>query len=168
MRNALLVAILVATAACGVYHFPGPAGGSGTVSGQVSSTSCGPVEPATQKCLPGPAPDCLPNRPNGTACGTWPMPGLELVFTNGGASLTAKTDSGGDYSIELPSGTWTVETTSYVRIITGPRTLSVSAGASIVADYVVDTGIRAASQPGSATRAPTPVDGGAQFRTTGR
>jgi hypothetical protein len=96
------------------------------------------------------------------------MPGLELVFTSGGASLTAKTDSGGDYSIELPSGTWTVGTTSYVRIITGPRTLSVRAGASIVADYVVDTGIRAASQPGSATGAPTPVDGGAQFRTTGR
>ena len=168
MRNALLVGILVATAACGVYRFPGPAGGSGTVSGQVMSTSCGPVEPATQKCLPGPVPDCLPNSPNGTACGTWPVPGLELVFTNGGASLTAKTDSAGDYSIELPSGTWTVATTSFVRIITGPQTLRVRAGASIVANYVVDTGIRAASQPGLATGAPTPVDGGAQFRTTGR
>ena len=168
MRNALLVAILVATAACGAYRFPGPAGGSGTVGGQVISTSCGPVGPATQKCLPGPAPDCPPNSPNGTSCGMWPMPGLELVFTNGGASLTAKTDSAGDYSIELPSGTWTVDTASFARIITGPRTLSVSAGASIVADYVVDTGIRAASLPGSATGAPTPGGEGAQSRTTGR
>jgi hypothetical protein len=168
MRNSLLVVLLVATAACGAYRFPGPAGGSGTVSGRVIATPCGPVEPIAQKCLGGPSPDCVPNSPNGSLCGTWPMPGLELVFTNGGASLTAKTDSGGDYSIELPSGTWTVDTTSYVRIVTGPRTLSVSAGSSIVADYVVDTGIRAASQPGQAIGAPTPADGGARFRTTGR
>jgi hypothetical protein len=168
MRNALLVLVLVATAACGAYHFPGPGNGSGTVSGQVIATSCGPVEPADRKCLPVPATDCLPNPPNGPGCGRWPVPGVQLVFTNGSTSLTTKTDSGGDYSIELPSGTWTVDTKSYMRIISGPRTLNVSAGARIVANYLVDSGIRAESQPGSAAGAPNPVDEGALFRTTGR
>jgi hypothetical protein len=145
MRNALLVVILVATAACGAYRFPGPGSGSGTISGQVIATPCGPVGPGAQVCLPGPAPACMPNSPNGPACGEWPIPGLELVFTNGSASLSAKTDSSGRYSIELPSGTWTVSTRSFMRIISGPLTLVVSAGASVIADYVVDTGIRAAA-----------------------
>ena len=88
----------------------------------------------------------MPNNPNGSTCGTWPMPGLELAFTNGDASRIAKTDSSGHYSIDLPSGTWKVGTTSYARIISGPTTVVVTAGASVVADYVVDVGIRAASQ----------------------
>jgi hypothetical protein len=168
MRTALLVVILVATAACGTYRFPGPGNGSGTVSGQVIAALCGPVEPAAQKCLPGPAADCMPNSLNGRACGAWPVPGLELDFKNGHTSLSAKTDSGGDYSIDLTSGTWTVNTKSYMSIISGPRTVVVGAGARIVANYVVDIGIRAASQSGQAAAAPTPVDDGAQFRTTGR
>jgi hypothetical protein len=55
-----------------------------------------------------------------------------------------------------------------MRIVSGPRTLVVSAGASIVANYVVDSGITAGSQPGSAADAPTPAELGAQFRTTER
>jgi hypothetical protein len=35
-----------------------------------------------------------------------------------------------------------------MRIISGPQTLIVSAGASIVANYLVDIGIKAAPQPG--------------------
>jgi hypothetical protein len=165
MRNAVLVVILVATAACGAYRFPGPGNGSGTVSGQVIATPCGPVGPAAQPCLPGAASDCAPKSPTGGACGSRPIPGLELVFTNGSTSLSARTDSGGGYSIELPSGTWTVGTKSYMRIVSGPQTLVVSAGASIIANYIVDIGVRAAAQPGSAAGAPTPVEVGAQFRT---
>ena len=161
MRNALLLMILVATAACGAYRFPSPGNGSGTVSGQVMATQCGPGGPAAQPCLPGAAPDCISKNPTGGACGTRPVPGLELVFTNGSTSLSTGTDSGGSYSIELPSGTWTVGTKSFVRIVSGPQTLVVSAGASIIANYIVDIGIRAAFQPGSAAGSPTPVDAGA-------
>jgi hypothetical protein len=150
MRKALLVVILVATAACGAYRFPGSGDGSGTVSGQVIATPCGLVQPAAVKCLPVPLADCLSNDSNGATCGARPVPGLGLVFTNGGTSLTTQTGSGGDYSIELPSGTWTVGTKGYTRIISGPRTLNVTAGASIVANYVVDTGIRVAPQAGQA------------------
>ena len=83
------------------------------------------------------------------------MPGVELVFTSDGLSRSAQTDSNGAYSIELPAGSWTVEAKPYVRIISGPRTLVVNAGTTVIANYVVDTGIRAASQSGSATGVPT-------------
>ena len=74
-----------------------------------------------------------------------PIPGLALVFTDGNTSFIAKTDPDGAYSIELPAGTWKVSTPSFVRLISGPQTLVVSDGAAIVADYVVDSGIRAAA-----------------------
>jgi hypothetical protein len=145
MRNALLLVILVATAACGAYRFPGPGNGSGTVSGQVIASQCGPVQPAAQPCIAGPPAKCLPNDSSGPSCGEWPVAGLELVFTNGSDSRSAKTDSGGNYSIQLPSGTWTVGTASYTRIIKGPRIVVVDDGPSIVANYVIDTGMRAAA-----------------------
>jgi hypothetical protein len=148
MRHALLVVILVATAACGAYRFPGPGNGSGTVSGQVIATPCGPVGPAAQPCiLPGPAPGsgCVPKRLSGTACGERPIPGLALFFTKGDTTLSTKTNSGGNYSIELPSGKWSINTRGIMRIISGPSMLVVTAGAAIVADYVVDSGIRAAA-----------------------
>jgi hypothetical protein len=146
MRNALLVIVLVTTAACGAYHFPGPGDGTGIVSGQVIAYPCGPVEPANQKCVPGPpAGACMPQDPNTGSCGSYPMPGLGLVFTNGDATRGIKTDTAGHYAIELPSGTWTVSTLNFGRIISGPETLVVTPGANIVADYVVDTGIRAAA-----------------------
>lgn len=147
MRNALLAVILLATAACGGYHFPGPGSEVGTVSGQVSATGCGPVQPATPVCLTPviPAPDCLPQTPTGNACGSFPSRGVELVFTNNGTSVSATTDSNGDYSIDLAAGTWTVDTKPITRIISGPRTVVITAGSKIVANYVVDTGIRAAT-----------------------
>gem|GEM_PF-1261092 len=145
MRNALLVVLLVATAACGAWRFPGPGGGTGTVSGQVIAYPCGPVQPANQKCVPYPAGDCMPQNPYTTSCGGWPMPGVGLVFTNGDTTREVKTDSTGHYSIELQAGTWTVSTLSFGRIVSGPGTLAVTDGANIVANYVVDTGIRAAA-----------------------
>jgi hypothetical protein len=161
MRNALLAAVLAATAACGAYQFPGSGNGSGTVTGQVIATPCAPVGPAVRPCiLPGPVPanDCVPKNPIGAVCGGRPIPGLELFFTKGDTSLSTKTDASGKYSIELPAGTWSVNTHSIMRIINGPQTVVVRAGAGIVADYVVDTGIRAAAQAGSAAGAPTPID----------
>jgi hypothetical protein len=161
MRNALLVVILLGTAACGAYRFPGPGGSSGTVSGQVIASTCGPVGPVAQPCFKGPGPaDCPPQNPTADTagtCGSWPVPGLELFFTSGDTSRIAKTDSNGYYAIELPSGTWTVSTRSFMRIISGPETLVVKAGANIIADYIVDTGIRAGALPGSEGSAPTRI-----------
>lgn len=151
MRNVVLVLLLLVTASCGAYRFPGPAGGSGTVAGQVTTTPCGPVD--TPTCLPVPgAAACPPNITNGSACTTRPIPNVELVFMNGTASLSTKTDSNGNYSIELPAGTWKVASAGVMRITSGPSMLVVAAGASIVANYVVDTGIRAQAKP--ATGAP--------------
>jgi hypothetical protein len=143
----LLVALLVAATACGAYRFPGSGGGTGTVSGQVTAYPCGPVEPAVQPCIPGgPAQGCLPKTPNGSACMPWPMSGLALTFTDGSTRLTAKTGSDGFYSIDLPAGTWSVSASgNMLRIISGPITVNVTDGAKITANYVIDTGIRAAA-----------------------
>jgi hypothetical protein len=73
------------------------------------------------------------------------MTGFELTFTKDGTSRVAKTDSAGAYSIDLPAGTWQVSAANYARIIDGPQTVAVSSGASIAADYVIDTGMRAAA-----------------------
>jgi hypothetical protein len=145
MRIALLVGLLLATAACGAYRFPGPASGTGTVHGQVMALGCGgPVQPDARPCLAKPTSIC-PAQGADQGCGEWPIPGFELDFTNGGTSRITKTDSTGAYSIDLPVGTWRVSAGNYGRIVDGPQTVVVSAGASLKADYVVDTGIRAAA-----------------------
>jgi len=145
MRKLLLVAILVAATACGAYHFPGSGDGSGTVSGKVTAYPCGPVEPAARACMPGATTDCLPKTPNDSACAPWPMPGFALTFKNGTNSVSAKTTTDGFYSVELPAGTWSVSAVGYMRILSGPLTVVVESGSNITANYVVDTGIRAAS-----------------------
>jgi hypothetical protein len=73
------------------------------------------------------------------------MTGFELTFTKDRTSRVAKTDSAGAYSIDLPAGTWRVSAANYARIVDGPQTVAVSAGVSIAADYVIDTGMRAAA-----------------------
>jgi hypothetical protein len=146
MRKLLLAAILVAATACGAYHFPGTGDGSGTVSGKVTAYPCGPVEPAAGACMPGSTTDCLPKNPNdGSSCGPWPMPGVALTFKNGTTSVGAKTTSEGFYSVHLPAGTWSVSAGGFMRIISGPLTVVVESGSDITANYVIDTGIRAAS-----------------------
>jgi hypothetical protein len=146
---ALLVGILIATAACGAYRFPGPGSSTGNVHGQVLALGCGgPVQPqdpaAVPPCSVQPSFKC-PAQPAIQTCGRWPLPGFELVFTNGGSNLVTKADPSGAYSIELPAGTWRVSAGNFGRIVEGPQTLVVIAGASIEADYFVDTGIRAAA-----------------------
>jgi hypothetical protein len=147
MRNALLAVMMVATAACGAYHFPGPGGGTGTVSGQVTTNMCWPVQTPIRACpYPGaePAIGCPAKDPNGVggACGQRPIPAIQLFFSNGSTTFATKTDPNGFYSIDLPAGTWSVGTRNIMRIISGPQTLVVRPGDTIVADYLVDTGIR--------------------------
>jgi hypothetical protein len=150
MRKTLLVAILVLTAACGSYRFPGqPPSGTGIVSGQVMAFGCGMVGPAQPMCVPPPAPQpnqqppiaCAPNGSIKNPCGALPVPNLELDFTSGSTTEIAKTDSTGSYSIELAAGTWTVSTKNFMRIVSGPTTVTITAGASIVANYIVQSGI---------------------------
>jgi hypothetical protein len=117
------------------------------VHGQVIALGCGgPIQPDTGACPAQGSIACPPpTQPANQTCGKWPMTGLQLTFTDGGATRTATTDVAGAYSIDLPVGTWQVTSSNFARIIQGPQSVAVSEGASIEADYVVDTGIRAAA-----------------------
>jgi hypothetical protein len=160
MRKTLLLAVLVLTLACGTYRFPGqPPSGTGTVSGQVTAVGCGgtpKVMCVAPPMAPGPA-TCVPDGSTGGSCGTIPVPGvmcpapgpanyqcgpvpvpgLELDFASGSTTMSTTTDSNGNYSIELPVGSWNVSTKNYMQIISGPTTVTIAAGASVVANYTV-------------------------------
>ena len=131
MRNGLLAALVLVTAACGAYQFPGGSStGTGTVTGQVTVIPCGPIE--------RPQPDFAP-------CKMRPSAGLEIDFASDrGMVSSTKTGSDGRYTIELPAGTYKVSVRNYVRVVSGPPSVMVKAGATVVADYVLDSGIRTA------------------------
>jgi hypothetical protein len=126
MRGLILALAALALAACGAYSFPaGATPQTGTVSGRVVAIPCAPVE--------------QPQQP----CGGRPAANLELTFTNaGGASVASTTDSNGNYSVQLDPGTWKVATKGYMRLLSGPPSVTVKAGETVVANYVVDSGIR--------------------------
>ncbi len=130
MRVLLLAALVAATAACGAYSFPsGSTGGSGTVTGHVLGVPCTPVESA------------------GNPCKGRPEPGIEIDFSSGqGQPTVARTAGDGSYSVELPAGTWTV-TVKKSRVVAGPPAVTVKANSTVVADYVVDSGIRVPLPP---------------------
>jgi hypothetical protein len=126
VRVVLVALLVLATAACGGYRFPGgAAGGSGTVSGQVTTLArCGPVQPADKQ-----------------QCSGRPVGGFEMDFSGDDRTVATSTDSNGFYSVELPSGTWKVSVKGYLRIISGPPAVTVSPGAHVVANYVVGAGM---------------------------
>lgn len=134
MRNALLGALIVAltvalTAACGAYTFSGgqssPTPDSGTVSGSVLAVPCAPVERVNSPCAGR------------------PVPGAELDYVVGtkvaGRTIT---DTQGNYSIRLAPGSYTVMFKNVLRVVSGPTKVSVAAGSNIVANYLLDSGIR--------------------------
>src|SRR5712692_1344334 len=126
MRNVILgAALMLITAGCGAYVFPGSTqSGVGTVTGTVIAVPCAPVESSANPCVGR------------------PVPGLEIDFTDGGTTSRTVTDSKGAYSIDLKAGTWKVVFTGVMRLISGSPTVTVSSGARVVANYVVDSGIR--------------------------
>jgi hypothetical protein len=127
MRSIVLAAVLVVTAACGAYQFPGhsPAPGDARVSGTVLSVPCAPVEQA------------------GSTCTGRPVPKLEIDYMQGSAIVgRTLTDEKGAYAVQLPAGDYTVKLNTYMRIVSGPTRLTVDPGTSRVADYVLDNGIR--------------------------
>ena len=129
MRSLLLVALLALTAACGAYQFPGspssPSPATATVTGRVLSVPCAPVE-----------------QPNNVCAGR-PVPKLEIDYVQGGAvAARTVTDGSGSYFVELQPGTYAVKLKTYMRVLKGPLTLTVAAGSSVTADYILDNGIR--------------------------
>lgn len=127
MKLAVLGAALLLTVACGAYRFPGlpsPSLETGTVSGHVVSVPCAPVE-----------------KP-GIICAGRPVAGLQIEFVGAQRTDSTVTDSAGNYSIQLKAGTWKVVMKTYMRLISGPTTVTIAAGSSLVANYVLDSGIR--------------------------
>jgi hypothetical protein len=124
--SATALALCTLLGACAGYRFPGgPAAGSGTVSGQVTVVPCAPVEKADTPC-----------QGRGAA-------NVALIFTSSSnQQVIAQTDSAGNYAVRLDAGKWAVAIKGYVRVISGPSTVTVEAGGSVVANYVVDSGIR--------------------------
>ena len=126
MKAALIAMLVVATAACGVYQFPGGGqSGTGNVSGQVVAVPCSPIKPVNQP-----------------PCGDRPVAGLEIDFTGNGTTVSTLTGPNGSYTVDLAAGTWKVVVKTYMRIISGPPSVTVTAGSSVVANYVLDSGLR--------------------------
>ncbi len=130
MRNALAVAGLVLlTAACGAYHFPGnspsPSPETAHLSGIVRSVPCAPVEQA------------------GSTCAGRPVASLEIDYVAGNTVVSrAATNSSGMYAVDLRPGTYEVKLVTYMRVISGPTKLTLGAGTRTVANYMLDNGIR--------------------------
>ena len=129
MRNALAAAaLMLLTAACGSYQFPGasPSPQAAHVSGSVLSWPCAPVERADSPC---------PGRP---------VAGVEIDYVAGNSVVSrVMTNSRGAYSVDLRPGTYEVKMVTYMRVVSGPTRLTLGAGTQTVADYVLDNGIRA-------------------------
>jgi hypothetical protein len=76
-----------------------------------------------------------------------PAATVELVFTSGDKSTSVLTGADGSYRVELPEGTYTVSTKKIMRIISGPPVVTVKAGSTVTADYVIDSGMRRVPAP---------------------
>jgi hypothetical protein len=131
MRALVLAVFLLTAAACGAYQFPvgnpssSPTPEGGTVSGRVLAVPCLPIEQA------------------GSTCAGRPVPKLELDYIKDGAvAASTVTDSGGSYLVSLAAGTYEVKLKTYMRVISGPLTVTVGPGSNLVADYLLDSGIR--------------------------
>ena len=143
MRHAVKLASIccavVLLAACGNYHFPGGSStGTGTVTGKVTAVPCAPVEQVDSPC----AGRLVAN--------------LDFTFTSDSTheKVKVRTDSAGNYTVELAAGSWSVAFQGIMRIIDGPKSVTVKAGQTIVANYVLDSGIRVPAAAGSSPSSP--------------
>jgi hypothetical protein len=71
-----------------------------------------------------------------------PAARVEMSFVSGERAASTLTDDTGRYRIELPEGTYKVSAKNYRRIVSGPAAVSVKAGSTVTADYLLDSGIR--------------------------
>jgi hypothetical protein len=129
MKIGWLAALLLATAGCGAYQFPSsapsPTPSTGTVSGRVIAVPCAPVEQP------------------GNTCAGRAVPNLEIDYVVGTVvEARAVTGADGTYAVALRPGAYTVRMKTYMRVISGPLKLTLAAGSTTVANYVLDSGIR--------------------------
>jgi hypothetical protein len=137
MRGVLIAAVVLLTAACGAYQFPGASPETtGTVTGRVTVKPCGPSKP-----VPG-QPEQTGQPQDSFPCKMRPASAIEIVFTSDGKVTSASTDADGRYRIELPEGTYKVSAKNNMRIVSGPLLVTIKAGSTVTADYVLDSGIR--------------------------
>jgi hypothetical protein len=130
VKPVLIALLMVATAACGAYQFPsGGSSGIGNVSGLVVAVPCSPVEPVNER-----------------PCAGRPVAGLEIEFASNGTTVSTLTGPKGSYTVDLASGTWKVTLKTYMRIISGPPSVTVMSGSRVVADYILDSGLRVPAQ----------------------
>lgn len=120
----MLIPLVFLIAACGAYHLPGAPSRTGTVTGTVVAVPCTPVQSALKPCAGR------------------PVPGVEVAFVKGDATTNALTDSNGKFTVELATGTWMAHVKTYMRLISGPPQVTVAAGETVTANYVLDSGIR--------------------------
>jgi hypothetical protein len=129
MKVGLLAVLVLGVVACGAYQFTGgpqsPSPAVGTVSGRVVAVPCAPVEQP------------------GNACAGRPVPRLEIDYLVGTrVAARAVTDGGGSYLVTLEPGGYAVRMQTYMRVISGPLSLTVGAGSRTTANYILDSGIR--------------------------
>ena len=129
MKIPLLAAALLAASACGAYQFgagaASPTPTLGTVSGHVIAVPCAPVEQP------------------GQACAGRPVANLEIDYLQGTAvEARIVTNADGTYAVALKPGAYAVRFKSYMRVVSGPLSLTVAAGSSTTANYVLDSGLR--------------------------
>jgi hypothetical protein len=135
MRNILFAALVLVTAACGAYSFPGGSpSATGTVTGTVTVFPCGMLQPV-QPVQPDQPQDSI-------ACKMSPAGRVEMDFASGDRVTSTLTDSDGRYRVELPEGIYKVSAKGYKRIVSGPAAVTVKAGTTLTADYIFDSGMR--------------------------
>ena len=128
MKAFVAIAAALLVAGCGAYQFPGTSPSStssGMVHGTVLSVPCAPVERVDSPCA-------------GRS-----VAGLNISYVrDGNVAGRAVTDSGGRYTVELAPGTYTVKLDTYMRVVSGPPTVTIAGGSDVEADYILDNGIR--------------------------
>ena len=88
---------------------------------------------------------CAPVEQIGSSCAGRPVAGLELDYMTGTVvAARTVTDTAGNYTVSLAPGTYTVQFKGgLMRVISGPTKITVAAGSSLTANYLIDSGIRA-------------------------
>jgi hypothetical protein len=130
----MLLATLVAVAACSSAATPSPGGSSAARTGIAGRASAGPVCPVEQ----------VPPNPS---CADRPVPGAAIVVrdASGARVATATTAPDGTFFVETPPGDFTVEPAAVAGLMgtAAPQHVTVSAGATSTVELSYDTGIRA-------------------------
>lgn len=124
MRVVSIAAAALVLAACGTQSPTPVKPAYGTVVGHIRAYPCAPVQRPASPCAGRPAAH------------------VEIDFSLGsGAPVRGITDTEGAYAVQLAPGTYQVSV-GLVRLLSGAKTVTVTAGATVTEDFVFDSGIR--------------------------